>query len=792
MMNEFNEQIPIPTSIEGSPARGELIPPELPAIALRDLVVFPGLMMPIPVGRERSIRALEEAINRGRLIFLVAQRNFEIEDPDPSDLYDVGTVCHITQILRIPGGIVRMMVEGLKRARVVEFSRIEPYFLARIEVLEEPEPPNGLEAEAFKRAAIEKFDRLAELSKKIPPEAVQGAAQADSPGRAADLIAAYLPVKVEEKQDLLATLDPVQRLEKLNLILNREIQLHELQREIEGRVKQEISESQREYFLREQLRIIQEQLGERDSRMEEIEEYREKIKKAKMPKEAEEKALQELARLERMPPPSPECAVIRTYLDWLCSLPWSKRTRDNLNLDRARRILDEDHYGLEKVKERVLEFLAVRKLHKKPKGPILAFIGPPGTGKTSIGRSIAKALGRKFIRISLGGIRDEAEIRGHRRTYVGALPGRIIQGIKRAGTKNPVFMMDEIDKIGVDFRGDPSAALLEALDPEQNYAFSDHYIEVPFDLSEVLFILTGNTLETVPPALKDRLEVIEFPGYTEEEKLQIALRHLIPKQKRENGIAKANFDFTEEAILYIIRRYTREAGVRNLERAIASICRKVAKEIASGRKPPRKITEREVEAFLGAPKYRYGEAEERDEVGVATGLAWTETGGDIIRVEVQLLEGSGKLLLTGRMGEVMKESAQAALSYVRAKARDLGADPKFYERTDVHIHVPELASPKEGPSAGVTIATALASALSKRPVRKDVAMTGEITLRGRVLPIGGVKEKVLAAHRAGIKTIVLPKENEKEVLDEIPEYVRKDLNFKFVDHMDEVLSIALV
>lgn len=789
MMNEFSEQIPIPTSLEGGPGREELIPPELPAIALRDFVVFPGLMVPIPVGRERSIRALEEAINRGRLIFLIAQRNFEIEDPDPSDLYEIGTVCHVTQILRIPGGIVRVMVEGLKRARVIKFVRVEPFFLARIERLEEPEPHSDLEAEALKRAALEKFDRLAELSRKIPPEVVQGTAQADSPGRAADLMAAYLPLKLGEKQDLLATLDPVGRLEKLNVIISREIQIQELQREIEGRVREEISESQREYFLREQLRIIQEQLGERDSRTEEIEEYREKIKKAKMLREAEEKALHELARLERTPPPSPECAVIRTYLDWLISLPWSKRTRDNLDLERARHILDEDHYGLEKVKERVLEFLAVRKLNKKPKGPILAFIGPPGTGKTSIGRSIAKALGRKFIRISLGGVRDEAEIRGHRRTYVGALPGRIIQGMRRAGTRNPVFMMDEIDKVGVDFRGDPSAALLEALDPEQNYAFSDHYIEVPFDLSEVLFILTGNILETVPPALKDRMEVIEFPGYTEEEKLQIALRHLVPKQKRENGIARTKFSFLEDALLYIIRRYTREAGVRNLERSIASICRKVAKEIASGRKPPSKI--KEVEEFLGAPKYRYGEAEERDEVGVATGLAWTETGGDIIRVEIQLLEGSGKLLLTGRMGEVMKESAQAALSYVRARARDLGADPKFYERTDIHIHVPELASPKEGPSAAVTIATALASALAKRPVRKDVAMTGEITLRGRMLPVGGVKEKVLAAHRAGIKTIVLPKENEKEVLDEIPEYVRKELEFKLVDHMDEVLSIAL-
>ncbi len=765
-------------------------PAVLPLLALKGVVVLPHTSLALGVGRPKSIRALEQAMEGERLLLLVAQRDESIEDPKPEDLFRWGTIARVINVGRQPDGVLQVMVEGLVRGKILEFVRTDPYFAVRVEAVEDP-TERTVEVEALMRQVTAQFERFARLSRSVPPEAFMAIMGTEEPGKLADLVAQHLPLKLEERQQLLE-LDPSGRLDLLAQILHRELEILELERKIQNRVRKSMEKSQREYYLKEQLKAIQQELGERDERQAEVEEYRKKIEAANLPDYVREKALEELSRLEKMPPMVAEAVVVRTYLDWILSLPWSVRTEDRLDIQEARRILDEDHYGLRKAKDRIIEYLAVRKLSPSTRSPILCFVGPPGVGKTSLGKSIARALGRKFVRVSLGGVRDEAEIRGHRRTYVGALPGRIIQGMKMAGSKNPVFMLDEIDKLGLDFRGDPSAALLEALDPEQNHAFSDHYLELPFDLSEVMFICTANILDTIPPALRDRMEVIRFPGYIEEEKLAIARHFLVPKQLRENGLQDWGLHFSDEAILRIIREYTREAGVRNLEREIGTICRKVATQVASGDPhAPRRITHKVLHHYLGPPRFRYGVAEKQDEVGAATGLVWTEAGGDIVTVEVALVKGSGKLVLTGQLGDVMKESAQAAVSYVRSRTKWLGADEDWHSKFDVHIHVPAGAQPKDGPSAGITMATALASALTGRPVRKDVAMTGEITLRGKVLPIGGVKEKVIAAHRAGIETVILPKENERDLV-EIPEKVRRKLRFKLVEHMDEVLETALL
>jgi ATP-dependent Lon protease len=702
-------------------------------------------------------------------------------------------VAEVMQVLNLPDGTVRVMLEGQARARIGEYLQSDPFFRVRVEVMTE-EDERTAEIEALMRSVIAQFQQVVELGKEIPPEALVQVMNIDEPGRLADTIIPYLNLrpKVERLQELLETISIRDRLEKLNLVLKKEIEILDIQRNIRNKVEKEMGDTQREFILREQLKAIQQELGERDDRTSEIDEYREKIQKAQMPSEVEERALKELDRLEKMPFQAPEGVVVRTYLDWLTSVPWAVATDETLDIPSAQAILDEDHYGLAKVKERILEFLAVRKLAADMRGPILCFVGPPGVGKTSIGKSIARALGRKFIRVSLGGVRDEAEIRGHRRTYIGAMPGRIIQGLKTAGSNNPVFMLDEIDKLGMDFRGDPSSALLEALDPEQNNAFSDHYLEVPFNLANVMFVTTANLLDPIPPALKDRMEVIQFPGYTEDEKLAIARGFLVGKQRKENGITEEHLVFGDDALLRIIREYTREAGVRNLEREIATICRKVAKDVASGKMELITIGDGDVKTFLGHRRFHYGRAEEKDEIGAATGLVYTEAGGDVVSVEATLLKFHElKLTLTGQLGDVMKESAMAAMSYVRSRARLLDFDDAFFDYTEIHVHVPAGAVPKDGPSAGITMATALASAVTKRPVRKDVAMTGEITLRGKVLPVGGVKEKVLAAHRAGIRTVILPSENERDIED-IPQNVQDELKFHYVDHMDQVLPLALL
>jgi ATP-dependent Lon protease len=763
------------------------IPELLPVIPLRDnQVVFPRNMLPLFVGREKSIRALEQ----GRQVLLVAQRDVSIEEPETTDLYTVGTVAEVMQIFRLPEGAVRIVIEGLARARVRSYVQEEPFLVAQVQLLEETRE-EGIELQALMRSVCRQYEEIVNLDRNVPPELLQGIRHIDDPGELADQITPNLPVKTDVKQDLLETLSSRRRLEKLTAVLSRETEILHIENEIRSRVDREISESQREFYLRERLKAIQQELGERDERLSEIEEFREKIAEAEMPPEVSERALKEVDRLEKMPFATPEAVVVRNYLDWLVTLPWARRTEDRLDITEAEAVLDEDHYGLKRVKERCLEFLAVCKLTGQMKGPILCFVGPPGVGKTSIGKSIARALGRKFIRVSLGGIRDEAEIRGHRRTYIGSMPGRVIQAIRQAGTRNPVFMLDEVDKVGADFRGDPTAALLEALDPEQNTAFSDHYLEVPFDLSDVMFITTANLLDPIHPALKDRMEVIHFPGYTEAEKLEIARRFLVPKQREAHGLSSDHLVITDEALVRLIREYTREAGVRNLEREIAAICRKIARRIASGNTDPIRVTADDVPGYLGPRQYRYGMAEEHDEVAVALGLSYTEFGGDVLPIEVILMRGKGNLMLTGQLGDVMKESAQAAHSWLRARAQQLGIDEEVFGRTDIHVHVPAGAVPKDGPSAGITIATALASAFTGRAVRKEIAMTGEITLRGRVLPVGGVKEKVLAAHRAGVKRIVLPEENDKD-LEEIPDNVRGDLEFLFVKSVDEVLAAALV
>jgi len=767
------------------------LPRTLPLLPVRDNVYFPHMLFPLFVGREKSVRALEEATAARRYLLLVAQRDMTVEDPDPEDMFRVGVVAEALQILKVPDGTVRVMLEGLERVQILRFLQEEPFFRVQVRPLRSRQV-RSLEVEALMRSITSQFEQLVNNGRNVPPEVLINVINIDDPGKLADTITPYLPLRVDQKQEILETTDVQERLEKLSLILKKELEILEIQRSIRSRVEKEMGDSQREFFLREQMKAIQQELGERDERTVEIDEYRERIARCGAPPDVQERALKEVGRLEKMPYSAPEGVVIRTYLDWLLGLPWAEETPDDLDVEQAERILDEDHYGLARPKERILEFLAVRKLAGSLKGPILCFYGPPGVGKTSIGKSIARALGRRFVRISLGGIRDEAEIRGHRRTYVGALPGRIIQGIKQAGSRNPVFMLDEIDKVGTDFRGDPSAALLEALDPEQNESFSDHYLEVPFNLSNVMFITTANVLDTIPPALRDRMEVIPFTGYTEEDKLQIARQFLVPKQLREHGIKEQRLTFEDAALRELIRQYTREAGVRNLDREIASICRKAARKIAAGRKGRIHVKASQLPEYLGKPRFRYGRAEEKDEVGAATGLAYTEFGGDVITVEVGLVRSQkGSLILTGQLGDVMKESAQAALTFIRSRADRLGFEEDFQSGRDIHIHVPAAGVPKDGPSAGVTIAAALASALTGCPVRKDVAMTGEITLRGRVLPIGGLKEKVLAAHRAGIRTVVMPRENEKDIED-IPEHVLKEMDLRMVDHADQVLEIALV
>jgi len=765
----------------------------LPVLPVRDIVVFPHMVVPLIVVRPASVLALRDAKNRGSPLALLMQRDGDQDDPEPHELYEVGCLARSLSMLELPDGTMRVVVEGLTRVRLIRFEQTEPFLRARVESLPEIEE-STTEVEALMRTIVQRFEQAVNLSRNIPAEALVQVMNIRDSARLADLVAAYLNIKVHAKQQLLESLVVKERLQTLSVLLSQELEILELERKIHARVRDELQNSQREFYLREQMRAIQDELGEREGTTVEADEYREKIAECGMPAESAEKALKEVARLEKMPTMAPEGYVIRTYLDWLVALPWQKRTRDKLDLKRAESILEQDHYGLGKVKERVLEFLAVRKLVRNVKGPILCFIGPPGVGKTSIGRSIARALGRKFIRLSLGGVRDEAEIRGHRRTYVGSMPGRIIQTIRHAASRNPVFMLDEIDKLGMDFRGDPASALLEVLDPEQNNTFSDHYLEVPFDLSEVMFIATGNILDPVPPALQDRMEVIHFPGYVEEEKIQIATQFLVPKQLKQNGLTPDHLRFSTGALQVLCRYYTREAGVRNLEREIASICRKTAKRVAQGDDQLKRATAQSVEKFLGPRRYLHGLAEERDEVAVATGLTYTEHGGDVLSVEVSLSEGKGELSLTGQMGDVMKESAQAALSYTRSRAKALGIETQRFAKTDIHIHVPAGAIPKEGPSAGITMATAMVSALTERPVRRDVALTGEITLRGKVLPVGGVREKVLAAHRAGIPHVALPRENEKDLkdLDDLPSNVRRDLTFHFVDHMDDVIACALL
>ncbi len=768
-----------------------IIPDELPLLPVRDVVIFPFMIVPLFVGRERSINAVDTALTRDRLIFMATQKDVTKEEPEPEDLYSVGTVGMIMRMLKLPDGRVKILVQGIARGRIERYVQTKPAYTVNITKINEVQIENvPLEVEALMRNVREQLEKLASLGRTIFPEVMMILENLQDPGRMADLVASNLGLKIEEAQSVLETLDPVERLKKVNDYLVKELQVSQMQMKIQSQAKEEMDKTQREYYLREQMKAIKSELGDIEEITEEAEEFREKIKKAKMPQEVEKEAYKQVDRLEMMHPDAAEAAIIRTYLEWLVELPWSRTTRDTLDIKKAKKVLDADHYNLEKVKERILEYLAVRKLQRKTKGPILCFVGPPGVGKTSLGRSIARAMGRRFVRISLGGIKDEAEIRGHRRTYVGALPGRIIQGIKQAGSANPVFMMDEIDKIGMDFRGDPSSALLEVLDPEQNNAFSDHYLNVPFDLSRVMFITTANLTDPIPGPLKDRMEIINIPGYTEEEKLQIAKKYIIPRQIKEHGLTKKLVVIPDETIKKVISEYTREAGLRNLEREIAAICRKIAKKVASGKKETTVVKPTNLHEYLGVPRFLPEAEQETDEVGVATGLAWTPVGGEILYVEATTMKGRGQLTLTGQLGDVMKESAQAALSYARTRVGDFGVPVDFYKDLDLHIHVPAGAIPKDGPSAGITMAVALISAITKTAVNRDVAMTGEITLRGRILPVGGIKEKCLAALRAKIKTVIIPERNKKD-LEEIPKDVRKKLNIVLVKHMDEVLDLVL-
>jgi ATP-dependent Lon protease len=766
-------------------------PVRVPLLPLRDIIVFPHMVVPLFVGRQRSIKALEEATQKQSLIFLSSQKDAKTNDPAEDDIYKIGTLGSVVQMLKLPDGTVKVLIEGKKRARVARFVANPEFFLVDVEDAPEIVERNT-EIEALVREVHTTFENYVKLKKKIPPEMVMSVSSIDDPGRLADTIVAHLGIKLEDRQNLLETFAAAERLEKVLGHMRAEIEILEVERRIRSRVKKQMERSQKEYYLNEQMRAIQKELGEKDEFKNEIQEIEEKLKQKKLSAEAKDKVEKELKKLKMMSPMSAEATVVRNYIDWIISLPWNEFTDDKLDINEAERVLEEDHYGLEKVKERILEYLAVQSLVGKIKGPILCLVGPPGVGKTSLGRSIARSTGRKFIRVSLGGVRDEAEVRGHRRTYIGALPGKIIQSMKKAGSNNPVFLMDEIDKMSTDFRGDPSSALLEVLDPEQNTTFNDHYLDLDYDLSKVMFITTANTLDRIPRPLQDRMEIIRIAGYTELEKLSIAKKYLLEKQKEANGLTPENLVFTDNAILGVIRHYTKEAGVRNLEREIASICRKVAVEVVRKDRSARiQVGSKSLHKYLGPIKFRYGRAETEVKIGVTTGLAWTELGGELLATEVTIMPGKGQLIITGKLGDVMQESAQAAMSYVRSRAGELGLEKDFYQKLDVHIHVPEGAIPKDGPSAGITMATCLVSALMKIPVHNDLAMTGEITLRGSVLPIGGLKEKILAAHRAGIKKVLIPAENEKDI-EEIPATVLKTVELELVSHMDQVLKKALI
>ena len=766
-------------------------PTRVPLLPLRDIIVFPHMVVPLFVGRQRSIKALEEATQKQSPIFLSSQKDAKTNEPTEEDIYKTGTVGTVVQMLKLPDGTVKVLIEGKRRAKIVRFVNSPDFFLVEIE--EAPEVvERNTEVEALTREVHTTFENYVKLKKKIPPEMVMSVSSIDDPGRLADTIVAHLGIKIEDRQNLLETFNAAERLEKVLGHMRAEIEILEVERRIRSRVKKQMERSQKEYYLNEQMRAIQKELGEKDEFKNEIQEIEEKLKQKKLSAEAKDKVEKELKKLKMMSPMSAEATVVRNYIDWILSLPWNELTDDKLDINEAEKVLEEDHYGLEKVKERILEYLAVGSLVGKIKGPILCLVGPPGVGKTSLGRSIARATGRKFVRVSLGGVRDEAEIRGHRRTYIGALPGKIIQSMKKAGSSNPVFLMDEIDKMSTDFRGDPSSALLEVLDPEQNTTFNDHYLDLDYDLSKVMFITTANTLDRIPRPLQDRMEIIRIAGYTELEKLSIAKKYLLEKQKEANGLTPENVAFTDNALLGVIRHYTKEAGVRNLEREIAAICRKVAVEVVKkDRNAHIQVGTKSLHKYLGPERFRYGKAEAEQKIGVATGLAWTELGGELLAIEVTIMPGKGQLTITGKLGDVMQESAQAAMSYVRSRAMELGLERDFYQKIDVHIHVPEGAIPKDGPSAGITMATSLVSALIKVPVYNDLAMTGEITLRGTVLPIGGLKEKVLAAHRAGIKKVLIPADNEKDI-EEIPATVLKTVEMIAVSHMDEVLKKALV
>ena len=763
---------------------------KLPLLPLRGIIVFPYMIIHLDVGRNKSIAAIEEAMVRDRRIMLSAQKDAEIDEPKHEDIYEVGTVAEIRQLVKLPGGTMRVLVEGIHRGRITEYEEGSKFAEAVIEEYDE-KTDTSLEMEALTRAVIHAFEQWVKLSKKIPPETLVSVAIIEDAGRLGDLIASHLNLKIEDKQALLSLVNVKARLEMLCEVLAREMEVLEIERKISARVRKQMEKIQKEYYLREQIKAIQKELGDKDDKTVEIEEYREKLSTGNYPENVKKRVEKEINRMEHMSNMSAETGVIRTYIDWLLILPWEKTTEDRIDLKAAAKVLNEEHYGLEKVKERILEYLAIRKLNNTLKAPILCLVGPPGVGKTSLATSVAHAVDRKFVRASLGGVRDEAEIRGHRRTYVAALPGRIIEGIKAAGTKNPVFLLDEVDKLNMEFHGDPSSALLEVLDPEQNNTFSDHYIELPFDLSKVLWIVTANNLGNIPRALRDRMEVIMLPSYTEEEKLEIAKQHLIAKERTANGLKSAQLQFGAGVLQKIITEYTRESGVRELERTIARVCRKAARKIVEDERKSVHITKKNLTDYLGREKYMHTKMEKKPEVGVCTGMAWTEVGGDILPTEVSVLKGKGKLILTGQLGDVMQESAKAGLSYIRSRAKQLSIDEEFYEKNDIHIHLPEGAIPKDGPSAGITMATAMVSALTQQKIRSDVAMTGEITLRGRVLPIGGLKEKVLAAYREGIRTIILPKENERDI-DDIAENVKEKLEFVPVENMDEVLAHALV
>ncbi|HOI93388.1 MAG TPA: endopeptidase La [Syntrophobacter fumaroxidans] len=763
----------------------------MPLLPLRDIVVFPSMVVPLFVGRDKSVNALDKAMATDKKIFLAAQTKAKTDTPGESDIYRVGTVANILQILRLPDGTVKVLVEGDFRARISSFIPHPDHFFVSLEGLEESEE-ESVEIEALRRGVRAAFDAYSKHNKKINQEILDAVAAIDNASRLADTIAAYMPFKLDVKQKLLETLGVAKRLEKLFGQIRSEIEILQTEERIKGRVKKQMEKTQREYYLNEQMRAIQKEMGEKDDFKSELEELEKRIKRKKLSQEAAAKVRAEFKKLKLMSPMSAEATVVRNYIDWILSLPWYEKTRDKLDIDESTRILEEDHYGLEKPKERIIEYLAVQALVKRIKGPILCFVGPPGVGKTSLAKSIARAMNRNFIRLSLGGVRDEAEIRGHRRTYIGAMPGKIIQSLKKVKSNNPVFCLDEIDKMSMDFRGDPSAALLEVLDPEQNFSFNDHYLDLDYDLSEVFFITTANNLHSIPPPLRDRMEIIQIAGYTEFDKLNIGRNFLVAKQCKANGLSLDNIAFSDDMLLYIIRHYTKEAGVRNLEREIASICRKVAKEVVRhGPETRIELTEDLVQEYLGIPKFRYGVAEEKDEIGLAVGLAWTEFGGDILGIETVVMPGKGKVQITGKLGDVMQESAQAALSYVRSRAKRLGIDPDFYQNFDIHVHVPEGAIPKDGPSAGITMATSIVSSLARIPVRSDLAMTGEITLRGRVLPIGGLKEKILAAHRALLKTVLIPKDNAKDLKD-IPAKILEEIQVELVEHMDDVLRKAMV